>query len=118
MKKKSKVAFGDSKNTWNCIKSVINKSNLTKNFPKCILRNDEITNTPIEIAEAFNNFFASVGPNLASFPKVSENNSMKFMKNKVSSSIYLSPPQETEVFDIIMSLIPKKSCPDHNPISL
>ena len=37
---------------------------------------------------------------------------MKFIKNKVlvSSSIYLSPPQEIEVFDIIISLKPKKSC--------
>ena len=86
----------DSKNTWNCIKSVINKSNLNKNSPKCVSVNDKITNTPIEITEAFNNFFASVRPNLASsFPKVSENNYLKFIKNKVSSSIYLSPPQDT-----------------------
>ena len=43
---------------------------------------------------------------------------MKFMKNKVPSSIYFSPPQETEVFDIIMSLKPKKSCgPDDIPVS-
>ena len=108
---KFQSSLGNSKNTWNCIKSVINKSNLNKNSPKCLLVNDKITNTPIEIADAFNNFFASVGLNLASsFPKVSENNYLKFMNNKASSSIYLSPPQDTNVFDNIMSLKPKKSC--------
>ena len=95
--------------------NTVNKSNLKRNSPKCLLVNDKTINTPIEIAEAFNNFFASVGPNLASsFPKVSEKNYRKFLKNKVSSSFYLSPPQDTEVFDIIMSLKSKKSCGPDN----
>ena len=35
---------------------------------------------------------------------------LALLRKDVSSSIYLSPPQETKVFDIIMSLKPKKSC--------
>ena len=96
---------------WKCIRSVINNKNNNVNSPKCIIDNDKTINSSTEIANIFNKYFSNIGKNLAS----SCNNSLKtdftkFMKNSICSSIYLEPPQIDEIFKIILSLNPKKSC--------
>ena len=96
---------------WKCIWSVINNKNNNVNFPKCIIDNDKTIDSSTEIANVFNKYFSNIGKNLAS----SCNNSLKidftkFIKNSICSSMYLQPPQIDKIFEIILSLKPKKSC--------
>ena len=97
--------------TWKCIRSVINNKNDNIKSPKCIIDNNKTTTSSIEISNILNKYFSNIGKNLASLCNNSLNtNFTKFIKNSVSSSIYLEPPQIDEIFKIILSLNPKKSC--------
>ena len=54
------------KKYWGVIKEVIGKSKARSNFPnRFIVKNKEVTNKLL-IAENFNEFFANIGPELAS----------------------------------------------------
>ena len=56
----------DAKNTWGVIKSILNKSNCNKHFPKYFLIDGDFTNDPKIIANKFNQYFTNIGPELAS----------------------------------------------------
>ena len=75
MKKYSKKSYyqdqlfkykGNIKKPWGVIKEVFGKSKVRSNFPnRVIVKNKEVTNKLL-IAENFNEFFANIGPELAS----------------------------------------------------
>ena len=48
------------KDTWKCIKSILNVNNTQSNIPKILVSNDTRSAEPIDIANIFNNFFTSV----------------------------------------------------------
>ncbi len=54
----------DIKKTWNGIKGLINIRSLTKEQPNSIFINNKLENEPINIAEGFNSYFASVAEKL------------------------------------------------------
>lgn len=56
----------DIKKTWDTIKLIMNKSANKKSIPTSLLINGEEITDQISIVEKFNNFFASIGPSLAS----------------------------------------------------
>ena len=56
----------DAKKTWDTIKIIINKSNNKKSIPQALLINDEEITDQVSIVNKFNDFFADIGPSLAS----------------------------------------------------
>ncbi|XP_065675816.1 uncharacterized protein LOC136092023 [Hydra vulgaris] len=58
---------GDTKKTWNIMKEIIGKKYIkTNSLPDRIIINEIEHNDQNSIAEQFNNFFANIGPNMAS----------------------------------------------------
>ena len=55
----------DSKQTWSVIREIIGKNKSKEQIPTYFQQNGKIISDVLEIADGFNNFFASVGPNLA-----------------------------------------------------
>ena len=64
-----------------------------------------------EISEEFNNYFSEIELTIANFANPTGSNDFKiYIKNSVSSSIVLHPPQPVEIFNVINSLNPHKAC--------
>ena len=85
------------------------KSNSTA--PNSITVNNSCLNDPTDIAEEFNNHFASIGKSLATSIS-NDNNNDKFrdyLKNPCSSSIYLQFTSPQEVINLINSLKSNKA---------
>jgi potassium voltage-gated channel Eag-related subfamily H protein 8 len=55
----------DMRNTWSTIKDVLNKQKETNTPPKEFYLEDTIISNPKDIANAFNNYFINIGPQLA-----------------------------------------------------
>jgi hypothetical protein len=55
----------DMRNTWSTIKDVLNKQKETNTPPKEFYLEDTIVSNPKDIANAFNNYFINIGPQLA-----------------------------------------------------
>ena len=56
----------DSKQTWSIIREIIGKNKSKEQIPSYFQHNGEIISNYLEIADGFNNFFANIGPKLAS----------------------------------------------------
>ena len=71
---------------------------------KLVDENDVIRNPP-EISKKFNKYFAEIGFQISN--TVNTNNASNFkayLRNLVSQSIFLEPPEPNEIFNIIRSL--------------
>ena len=101
-----------SQTIWNCIRSAINKKNVNNNTTLSLTVDNTSIQDHTSIADTFDKYFTSVEKNLASNFHNSpyDKKPHEFLNNCVSSSMYLEPPVNTEIFDTIMSLNPKKSC--------
>ena len=90
----------DMSKTWKLLKTVIgqhNKHNISTN--SFMSGNTEIKN-PHEICESFCEYFTNIGPTLANkFSK--NNNSMHYMENRQSSTLFLIPTDPIEIANII-----------------
>ena len=63
------------------------------------------------MAEIFNDYFCTVGKNLADkFPVHKDNNFNKFLGTRISSSLFLTPTTPLEILNRINSLKNSKSC--------
>ena len=72
-------------------------------YQKIVLNDNDITDSSI-IANAFNNYFANVGKNLANaIPKVHKS-PFDFLTDPSNNSFYISPPAENEIQDQISKL--------------
>ena len=93
------------KELWKFINSVIpSKRSVSSPPTKIKVDNTEIAN-PDEIAELFNNYFVEIGHLIAKSVSTTETPDFKsFLKNPVSQTIVLEPPQPIEVFNAINSL--------------
>ena len=100
---------------WSIIKEVIRKKKVISCFPnKLILDNKEITDTSI-IAEKFNNYFAAIGPKLASkIPQTSKHHSQYI--NAATPSLQQIKISEEEFKTAYLSLKRNKSS-GYNDIS-
>ena len=52
--------MNNSKNTWEGIKSIIAMKNVISTVPRTLSQGENTTTNPCEIANIFNNYFASV----------------------------------------------------------
>ena len=94
---------------WKTLGSIISKKNKQTKINKLKIDN-KITNDPIQIANAVNDFFTNIGPNLASkFQSSSQDNFKKFMGESCKQSMYMHKTNSTEIKKLITNLDSKKS---------
>ena len=98
------VNINDSKKVWNGIKEIVNfKAKKNQKTTKIVQNNTELTD-PKVVANAFNNYFANVGANLArSIPDVSKS-SLEYLKNPLCNNFYLFPVTPAEIETQISNL--------------
>lgn len=105
--------------TWKILNSIIKKGTSNINLPNHINKNNTIIDRPKEIADAFNDFFVNVGPNLAK--KIVEPNDKHGLDEKVINmnphSIFINSVDEHEILTIVNNLKNKKST-DHTNIDI
>ena len=94
---------------WKTLGSIISKKNKQTKINKLKIEN-KITNDPIQIANAVNDFFTNIGPTLANKFKNSNQNSFnKFMGESYKQSMYLHKTNSDEIMKLISNLDSKKS---------
>ena len=110
---------GNLTKTWQIINDIIgSQTNKGPNLSFCI--NNNIITDKNEIADALNNYFTTIGPNLAR--KIPDYPSTTFdLRSKIfnPNSIFLSPTTVSEIIKVINQL-PKKAAPgiDNIPVSV
>ena len=113
--KKSKQAYYDKyfernwnniKNTWKGIKSLISLKTVASNVPTVLsLDNGDTITNPYDIANTFNNYFASI----AETTKKNIKYSHKHLSNESDSTIFLQPTDKEEIANIMSSLKSSKA---------
>ena len=105
----------NARKTWEIIRSVL--PNKSKREPPCSLKvNGTTSEDPITIANEFNNFFCTIGSNLADkIEEIPNQRPDDFYDKSVYDSMYLEPPKLTEVYDQIMALRDKAVGYDNIP---
>ena len=113
--KKSKQAYYDKyfernqnniKNTWKRIKSLISLKTVASGVPAVLtLDNGDTITNPYDIANTFNNYFASIAENTNKNIKYTH----KHLSNESDSTIFLQPTDKEEIANIISSLNSSKA---------
>ena len=94
-----------------CIMKTLLLHKPTRILPKYIHEKGRIIDTPLHIADKFNNHFCRVGKVLAEKIKPSNlNNFQQYLCNRVCSSMFLNPTSTFEICCIINQLNINKSC--------
>ena len=101
--------WNNIKNTWKEIKSLISLKNISTSVPRTLNHNNKTVTNPFEIANIFNNHFASVAQKTRANVNYSHKYFSEYMANNSSKSFLLSPTNENEISGIISSLNPNKS---------
>ena len=94
---------GNSKKTWDTIKTVINHQKKSGTYPEFFF-NGCIISEPKMIANKFNDYFSNIGSNLAKKIPSTSCSFHNFLTERNVESIFLKPVQKDEILDIIMSL--------------
>ena len=113
--KKSKQAYYDKyfernwnniKNTWKGIKSLISLKTVASRVPTVLSLNngDTITN-PYDIANTFNNYFASIAETTKKSIKYSHKHFSDYLSVETSSTIFLQPTDKEETSYPLSTLI-------------
>lgn len=98
----------NAKKTWEVIKSLIGKRKVGA-ISDDVIVNDMITSDKQEKADAFNDYFINVGPDLASKITHTDIDPLSFMGDPNPNTIYMNPVTPHEISLILTSL--KKSSP-------
>ena len=94
-----------------CIMKTLLPNKPTRVLPNYIHEEGQKIDTPLNIADKFNNHFCRVGKVLAEKVKPSNlNNFQQYLCNCVCSSMFLNPTSEFEIRCIINQLNINKSC--------
>ena len=117
--KKSKQAYYEKyfernwnniKNTWKRIKSLINLKTAISRVPTVLsLDNGDTITNPYDIANTFNNYFASIAETTKKSIKYSHKHFSDYLSNKSSTTIFLQPTDKEEITNIISSLNSNKA---------
>ena len=118
--KKSKQAYYDRyfeknwkniKNTWKGIKSLISLKTVASNLPTVLsLDNGKTITNPYDIANTFNNYFASIAETTKKNPiKYSHKYFPGYLSNENNNTIFLQPTDKEEIANIICSLNSNKA---------
>ena len=125
--KKSKQAYYDKyfernwnniKNTWKGIKSLISLKTVASSIPTVLsLDNGDTITSPYDIANTFNNYFASIAETTEKSIKYSHKHFSDYLSNESGSAIFLQPTVKDEIANIISSFNSNKpSGPNSIPL--
>ena len=94
---------------WNLVGDIINPNKIKRQtrIDKLII-DDKIIRDNNGIAETLNNFFSTIGNQLA-LKHTSKHNFTNYLKNRIPSSMYLKPTDDQEILSLINKLQHKKS---------
>ena len=116
--KRSKQAYFDKyfvanwnniKNTWKGIKSLITLKSVASNVPTVLsLDNGDTITNPYDIANTFNNYFASIAETTKK-TRYSHKHFSDYLANENGNSIFLQPTDKEEIANIISSLNSNKA---------
>jgi hypothetical protein len=105
----------NAKRTWDGIKAIININKKSKTCPSKLLDlNNNLITTPESIANAFNDYFSSVGNSIDSRIRNAPKSFRDYMPSCANDSLYLKPTDRTEIFEIISSLITSTATGPHS----
>ena len=99
----------NSKQTWAVIRKVIGSNKQKDQLPNFFKQNGQLIYDTMEIANGFNNFFAGIGPKLASDIEPSDINFESFLGNPNPTSFEFSKISEIDILYICRQLKPKMS---------
>ena len=100
----------DVKKTWDTIKTILNNTSKTKDFPSYFLVNGTCVTNPKEIADKFNQFYVNVGSTLSEAIVQPENKSFKdYLLTPVEHTFHFHMVTDATVSKIIADLKPKSS---------
>ena len=101
----------DIKKMWDTIKTILNKTKKTHEFPSLFLINGSYISDKKKISDEFNNYFTNIGPNLASQIQLPNDSSFKdYLQSPCSSSFNFERVESNTICKIIDNLKPKSSC--------
>ena len=109
--KYSETNWNNIKNTWKGIKSLISLKSVATSAPT-VLSPDDNCNTitsPYDIANTFNNYFASIAETTKNNIKYSYEIFSHNLKEDCESTIFLKPTSKEEIGNIISSLYSSKA---------
>ena len=94
---------GNLKHIWKVLKQAMGMPNINSQC-NSVMVNDELITSPLSIANNFNQFFATVGCNLArSIPPTAEE-AVSFLSGDFPNSFFLSPVTEAELLICVHAL--------------
>ena len=96
------------RNTWKILNSIIRPNNHKKCSEKFVSGNETYT-CPNEIASKFNQYFANLGPTLASTIHHTGKNFSSYLQNSSNETCFFKPTNEHEILKIIKKLGSRKS---------
>ena len=102
--------WNNIKSTWKGIKSLINLKTATSHVPTVLsLGNGDTITNPYDIANTFNNYFASIAETTKKSIKYSHKHSSDYLSNESITTIFLQPSDKEEITNIISSLNSNKA---------
>ena len=96
------------KETWKTINHVLNKDSNINNITQMKI-NNAITTDNSSIADSFNDYFSSIGRNLANRIPQTRRSFVHYLKNRNSDTLFLIPTDTEEILDIVEKSNNKKS---------
>ena len=93
---------GNIKSTWQVLKGLINKKSKSNNSSLEFKHNSSVLKTPHEIANAFNEYFVTIGPNLEKSIAHTNTDPVRYIKGNFLYSMFLSPIYPNEVYIMTM----------------
>ena len=115
MYKKFEHSKGDMKKTWKLINTITGRKKKEQNQAQFVNDENTIVEDPIEIANAFNDFFVGIGPKLAKDIQATGKDYAEYMNAPMKESIFMKPIVENEIVKII-SKFDKNKSPGHDDI--
>ena len=101
------------RNTWKILNSII-RPNSSKKFSEKFVSGNEVYTCPNKIASKFNDYFANIGPKLASTIRHTGKDFSSYLRNSSDATCFFQPTNENEIQKIINKLGSRKSAGHDN----
>ena len=109
----------DTSQIWKGIKSIVTLKSKCQYKPTTLNFNDNTISEPLDIANAFNEFFTRIGPSLSETIPKSNQPFQSFLRNRTLESFFLNPTNTDEITKILRNLNKNKATgPNSFPISI
>ncbi len=108
----------DTRKIWNAINKLKLKTNLKKNDINSISYKNKTLHQPLEMAEAFNEYYTNIAPDMERNLPSSDINPIDFLQGDYPQSILLPPVSPQDVSVVINKLKNKKGNLHEMPVSL